>query len=95
MYSIKPSGYRVEIRLEKDLEQNNYLTKFLNVYKVYDFYVWPRNPNNNFKYKNFLFGSTSTVKNRDKEKCVYSCFGLTLNSAGSWDFDNYTAWNVF
>ena len=98
MYSIKPSGYRVEIRFEKDrlaVEQNNYLTKFLNVYKVYDFYAWPRNPNNNFKYKNFLFGSTSIVKNSDKEKYVYSCFGLILDSAGSWDLDNCTAWNVF
>ena len=34
------------------VEQNNYLTKIVNVYIVYDLDAWPRNPKNNFKFKN-------------------------------------------
>ena len=65
LHSIKLSGYRIEIKFDKDplaLEQNNYLTKIVNVYIVYDLDVWPRNPTNNFKIKNFLFGATNIVK---------------------------------
>ena len=39
MHSIKPSGYRMKIRFDKDLlaaEQINYFTKFVNVFIVYD-----------------------------------------------------------
>ena len=50
-------------------QQNNYLTKIVNVYIVYDLDVWPRNPTNNFNFKNCLFGATSIAKNSDKE-CV-------------------------
>ena len=44
----------MEIKFDKDLavEQNNYLTKIVNVYIVYDLYAWPRNHTNNFKFKN-------------------------------------------
>ena len=65
LHSIKLSGYRIEIKFDKDplaLEQSNYLTKIVNVYIVYYLDVWPRNPNNNFKIKNFLFGATNIVK---------------------------------
>ena len=65
LHSIKLSGYRIEIKFDKDplaLEQNNYLTKIVNVCIVYDLDVWPRNPTNNFKIKNFLFGATNIVK---------------------------------
>ena len=34
------------------VEQNNYLTKIVNVYIVDDLAAWPRNPTNNFKFKN-------------------------------------------
>ena len=40
------------IKFNKDpltVEQNNYLTKILNVYIVYDLPAWSRNPTNNFK----------------------------------------------
>ena len=41
-----------------------------------------------------MFGTTSVVKNSDKEKWVFSGYGITCDSAGSWSFDNDTARNV-
>ena len=43
-------------------KKNNYLTKIENVYIVYDLDAWSRNPSNNFKCKNCLFGANSLVK---------------------------------
>ena len=63
------------------LEQNNYLTKIVNVYIVYDLDARPKNPTDNFKFKNCLFGATNIVKNIDKEKYVYSGYGITIESA--------------
>ena len=40
----------------------SFLSKIANVYIVYDLDVWPRNPTNNFKFKNRLFGPASVVK---------------------------------
>ena len=54
VYSIKLSGYRIGKKFDKDplaVEQNNYLTKIVNVYIVYDLDAWPRNPTNNFKLR--------------------------------------------
>ena len=34
------------------------------------------------------------MKNRDKGKYVYSEYGITFDSAGSWSFDNVFARNV-
>ena len=73
MHSIKLSENRTGIKFDKDLltvEQNNYLTKILNVYIVYDLDAWQKNPTDNFKYKNCLFGEANIVKNSDKEKQV-------------------------
>ena len=64
------------------------------VYIVYYLDVWPRNPTNNFKFENCLFGETSVVKSSGKEKYVYSGYGITFDSAGSWSFDNDSARNV-
>ena len=97
LHSIKLSGYKMGIKFDKDplaVEQNNYLTKIVNVYIVYDLDAWPRNPTNNFKFKNCLFGATNIVKNSDKEKYVYSGYGITLNSGGSLSFENDTARNI-
>ena len=73
MHSIKLSENRTGIKFDKDpltVEQNNYLTKILNVYIVNDLDAWQRNPTNNFKFKNCLFGAANIVKNSDKEKQV-------------------------
>ena len=70
-HSTKLYGYRTVIKFDKDalaVEQNNYLTKIVNIYIVNDLDAWPRNPTNNFKLKNCLYGATSIVKNSDKEK---------------------------
>ena len=43
--SIKLSEYRIGIKFDKDpfaVEQNNLLTKILNVYIVYDLDAWPK-----------------------------------------------------
>ena len=83
-HSIKLSGYKMGIKIDKDplaVKQNNYLTKIVNVYIVYDLAAWPRNPNNMLKFKNCLFGATSIVKNSNKEKYVYSGYGITFDGA--------------
>ena len=61
---------------------------------MYDLDAWSRNPTNNFKFKNYLFEGTSIVKNSDKEKYVYTCYGSTFDSAGLWSFNNDTAREV-
>ena len=85
LHSIKLSGYRIGLKFDKDAlaaVQNNYLSKIVNVYIVYDIDAWPINPTNNFKFKNCLFGATSIVK--IVKKYVYSGCGITFDSASSW-----------
>ena len=58
------------IKFDKEplaIEPNNYLTKIVNVYIVHDLDTWPRNPTNNFKLKNCLFGPTTIIKKGHKE----------------------------
>ena len=57
------------VKFDKDplaVEQNNYISKIVNVYIVFDLDAWPRNPTNDFKFKKCLFGATTVVKNSDK-----------------------------
>ena len=57
------------VKFDKDplaVEQNNYVSKIINVYIVFDLDAWPRNPSNDFKFKKCLFGATTVVKNSDK-----------------------------
>ena len=70
------------------------MIKIVNVYIVYDLAAWPRNPTNNFKFKNYLFGASNIVKNSNKEKYVYSWYGMTFYCAVSWSFGNDTARNA-
>ena len=60
---------------------------------VYNLDAWSRNPTNNSKFNNLLFGATNVVKNSDKEKYVHRGYGITLVSAGSWSFNNDFAGN--
>ena len=97
MHSVNLSGYRMKIKFDKDplaAEKSNYLTKIVNVYIVNDLNDWPKDPTNNFKFNNCLFGATNVVKNSDKEKYVCSGYGITFDSAAFWSFDNDTARNV-
>ena len=95
--SITLSEYKIGIKFDKDplaLDQNNHLIKIVNVFIVYDLDAWPKNPTDNFKIKNCLFGATNIVKNSDKEKYVYSWYGITFDSIGSWSFGDNLARNV-
>ena len=97
VHIIKLSEYRIRIKFDKEplaVEQNNYLTKIVNVYIVCDLGAWPRNPTNNLKFKNYLFGGNMIVKNSDKEKYKYNGYETTFYSAASWSFDNDFARNV-
>ena len=76
------------------VEQNNYSTKIVNAYIVYDLHAWPINPTNNFKFKNCLFGATNIVKYSNTEKWVYSGYGIVFDWAGLWNFGNEFARNV-
>ena len=77
-----------------DLEQNNYLTKIVNVCIVHDLVSWPKIPLKNFTLKNYLFGATNIVKNSDKEKYVYSGYGIAFDGKGQWSFGNDYARNL-
>ena len=70
------------------------MSKIVIVYIVYDLDVWSKNPTNNFKFKNCLFEATNIVKTSDKEKYVYSGYGITFDSTGPWSFDNDFSGNV-
>ena len=59
------------------------MRKTVNVYIVYDLDAGPRNPTNNFKFKNFLSGATNVVKNSDKVKSVCSRYWIAFDIAGS------------
>ena len=87
MYSIKLSGYKVGIKFDKDafvVEKDNCATKIVYTYIVYDLDALTRNSINNFKFKNCLFdAATNIVKNRDKEKLVYSGYGIAFDGARS------------
>ena len=70
------------------------MTKTVNIYNVYDLDAWSRNPTNDFKFRNCWLGSTDIVKNSDKEKHIYSGYGITFHSASSWSCYDETARNV-
>ena len=62
-YITKLSGYSIGIKFDKTpLTVKNYLSKTIHVYIVYDLNVWPRNPTNNFKFKNCLVGANNVAK---------------------------------
>ena len=90
------SEYIIGIKFDKDplaIEQNSYFNKIVNVFFVYDLDAWSRNTTNNFKFENFLLEGTNRVKSNNKEKYVYSGYGITFDSAGSWSFGNDFARN--
>ena len=56
--------------------------------------MWFRCLANKFKFKNCLLGATSIAKNSEKEKYVYSDYGIIFDSVCAWRFDNDTARNI-
>ena len=75
-------------------QQNNYATKIVNVYIVYDLDNWPKNPLRNFTLKNCLLGLTNIVKDNAKEKSMYSGYEIAFDGKGKWSFGNDFARNV-
>ena len=76
--SIKFSEYRIRIKCDKDylaVEQNNYFTKIVKVYIAYDLDAWTRNPSN---LKTAYLEQQIIVKNSDKEKYLYSGYGIAF-----------------
>ena len=70
------------------IEQNNYTSKTVNVYIVYDFDNWQKHPLRNFALKNCFFGANNIVKNNVKEKYVYSGYRIAFDGKGSWSFND-------
>ena len=65
------------------LEQNNYLTKVVNVYIVYGLDAWARSCMKAFKLKNLL-AATNVVTNTDKEKWL-TIYGVGNSSSFQTD----------
>ena len=69
------------IKFDKDplaAEPSNQLTEIVNVYIVCDLAAQTKLLLKNFSLKNFLFGATNIVKNSDKNKQVYSGYGIVF-----------------
>ena len=41
-----------------------------------------------------MFGANNIVKNNDKNKYMYSTYGIAFDGKGAWSFGNYFARNV-
>ena len=76
------------------IEQSNYLTKIGNVCIVYDSVTWPKILLRKFTLKICYFGATDIVKSCDKDKWVYSGYGIAFDGGDWWSFGNGTAGNV-
>ena len=70
-------------------KKNNYASRIVNVYIVYDLDNWPKNPLIIF----CLFGGTNIVNNNHKEKYVYSGCGTAFEGKGGWKFGSDFARN--
>ena len=85
LHSIKLFDYKMRIKFDKNplaVEQNNYSTKIVNVYIVYDLDALPKIPLRNFTIKNCSFCATSIANNSGKEKYVYSGYGIAFDGKG-------------
>ena len=99
LHSIIFSCDKVRIKFEKDflaVLQTNYATKIVNVYIVYELNTWPQNSLNNFTLKDCLFGATDIVKYSDKNKWIYSGYGIVFDESGFWSFgNNFARYAIF
>ena len=68
------------------IDKDNYTIKIINAYIFYDLDYWPRNSLNSFTLKFCLFGAANTVELCDKNKCIYSGYGIKFRGDGSWSF---------
>lgn len=71
MHSIKLFENKAGMTFDGDplvVGQNNYATKIVSAYIVFELNGWLKVPLNNFKLKKCLLGATIIVQNSDKEK---------------------------
>ena len=61
------------------VEQNNCTNKTVNAYVVYDLDNQPKLPLKNFTLKSCLFGATNILESNDKDKYVYSDYGIAFD----------------
>ena len=95
LHDIKLSGYKIGIKIDKNplaVEQINYLTKIANVYIVYDLTTWPKIPLKHVTLKTCFFGATNIVN--EKDKWVFSGYGIVFDGGDWWSFGNGTTRNV-
>ena len=93
---VRYFGNKIGIQFNNTLlvrEQNNYTSRIVNVYIVYDLDNWPKNPQWNFTLKLFVHNN-SYSKNNDKEKYKYSGYRIAFDGKGEWRFGNDFARNV-
>ena len=95
--NIKYFNKKIELQFNNTLlvvELNNYTAKTVNVYIVSDLGYWPKIQRRNFTSKNFLFEATNIVTNNNKEKYVYSRYGIAFDGKGSWSFNDDITSNI-
>ena len=79
--NVKHFGVKIGRQLNNTplvIEEINYASGIVYADIVYDLDNWPKNPLRNFTLNNFLFGATNTVKNNDKDKYMYRCYGNSI-----------------
>ena len=94
---MKYFGYKIGTQFNKTLlvvEQDNYATKTVNAYIVYELHDCPKIHLRHLTLKNCLFVVTNIVKNSDTGKCVYSGYGIAFDGKDSWSFGNDLTRNV-
>ena len=76
--SIKLFGYKIGIKFDKGhlaVEQNNYTTKLVNLYIVYDLDAWQRNPTGNFKFTHCFWAKLVQYKILTKRNMCLAATG--------------------
>ena len=68
------------------VEKNNYTTKIVSVYIVYDLDNWPKFPLRKFILKNCLFGATAIGKNNNKDKYVFHWYEIAFDGKRFMEF---------
>ena len=91
--NIKYFEYKIGIQFNNTalVIEQNYASRIVNFYILYDLNNLPKNPLRNFTLQNYLFGGTNIVKINDKEKYVYSGYGIAFDGKGEWSFGNALA----
>ena len=89
-YLTKYFEYKIGLQFNDTplvVEQNNYASKIVYVYIVYDLDHWSK-IYINFTILHRLLGATNKLRNNDKEKYVYSGYGIAFDGKISRSFND-------